>query len=97
MARNNFILFIACVLLVCVRQNAAANSGCLNMNLNGLCRKHNALRSEVEDIWAVIVTSGIQKQDYCNKTRTDDPAVNAQNVISKVDGTLSTIQGLKWR
>ena len=95
MARNHLNLFIACVLLVCVCQDAAANLGCLNINLNKLCRKQEKLRSEVEDIWAAIVTSGIQKQDYGNKTRTDDLGINAQEVIAKVDGTLTSIQGLK--
>ena len=88
-------MLITCVLLVCLCQDAAGNLGCLNINLNKLCRKQENLRSEVEDIWAVIVTSGIQKQDYGNKTRTDDLGINVQELLPKVNGTLNTIQGLK--
>ena len=95
MTLNHLIVLIACVLLVCVHQSTAANLGCLNINLNKVCRKHENLRNEVEDIWAVIATSGIQKQDYGNKTRTDDLGINAQELIAKVNGTLATIQGLK--
>ena len=65
------------------------------MNLNKVCRKQENLRNEVEDIWTVIATSGIPKQDYGNKTRTDDLGINAQEVLAKVDGTLTSIQGLK--
>ena len=95
MTLNHLIVLIACVLLVCVHQSTEANLGCLNMNLNKVCRKQENLRNEVEDIWAVIATSGIQKQDNGNKTRTDDLCINAQELISKVDGTLTSIQGLK--
>ena len=95
MTLNHLIVLIACVLLVCVHQSTAANLGCLNINLNKVCRKQENLRNEVEDIWAVIATSGIQKQDYGNKTRTDDLGTIAQELISKVDGTLTSIQGLK--
>ena len=65
------------------------------MKLNKLCRKHGALQNEVDEIWGIIISSGIQKQDYGNKTRTDDLGINAQELIAKVDGTLTTIQGLK--
>ena len=65
------------------------------MNLNKLCRKHGALQNEVDNIWGIIISSGIQKQDYGNKTRTDDLGINAQELIAKADGTLTTIQGLK--
>ena len=95
MARNHQIVFIVCVLLVCAHQSTSANLGCLNINLNKVCRKQENLRNEVEDIWAVIATSGIQKQDYGNKIRTDDLGINAQELISKVNGTLTTFQGLK--
>ena len=95
MARNNIVLFIACVLLVCVCQTAAVYSVCRNMKLNKLCRKHGALQNEVDEIWGTIFSSGIQKQDYGNKTRTDDLGINAQELISTVDGTLTTIKGLK--
>ena len=61
------------------------------MNINKLCR----LQNEVDAIWGIIISSGIQKQDYGNKTRTDDPGINAQELIAKVDGTITTIQGLK--
>ena len=95
MARNYLIVLIACVLLVCVCQTAAVNLGCLNMNINKLCRKHGALQNEVDEIWGIIISSGIQKHDYGNKTRTDDLGINAQELIAKADGTLTTIQGLK--
>ena len=65
------------------------------MNINKLCRKHGALQNEVDEIWGIIISSGIQKQDYGNKTRTDDLGINAQELIAKADGTLTSIQGLK--
>ena len=95
MASSRLILPIACVLLVCVRQTTEAGLGCRNMNLNKLCRKHGALQIEVDEIWGIIISSGIQKQDYGNKTRMDDLGVNAQELIANVDGSLTTIQGLK--
>ena len=95
MASSRLILFIACVLLVFVCQTTAAYIGCLSTRLNEVCRKHGALQNEVDEIWGIIISSGIQKQDYGNKTRTDGLSTNAQELISKVNGTLTTIQGLK--
>ena len=58
-------------------------------------QKTGKLAKRGRGYWAVIATSGIQKQDYGNKTRTDDLGINAQELIAKVNGTLATIQGLK--
>ena len=95
MASSRLILFIACVLLVCVCQTRSAYIGCLKINLHKLCRKHGALQNEVDGIWRIIFSSGIQKQDYGNRTRTNDLDINAQELIAYYDGTLTTIQGLE--
>ena len=52
-------------------------------------KKHGAIQNEVDNILGIIILSGIQKQDYGNKIRTGDLRINAQELISKVDLTLT--------
>ena len=55
-------------------------------------KKHGAIQNEVDNIWGIIISSGIQKQDYGNKSRTGDLRINAQELVSKVDLTLTLLE-----
>ena len=88
MTRNCLIWFIASAVVICICKAKKTDIGRLKIKLNKLTRKQDALQNEVDDIWAFIVTSGTQKQD--NKAKTDDLGTNSQELISKVDGKLTT-------
>ena len=92
MARTRLIWLIAFAVVTCICQ---ADIRHLNIKLNKLYRMHGALQNEVDDIWATIITSGIDIQNNSNKTRMDDVYTNAQELLSTMNGTLTTIQELK--
>ena len=95
MAKSSLIWFIACAVIICICQAKTADLGRLKIKLNKLYREHDALQREVDDVWATIIKSGIDVQDYGNKTRTDDLSTDAQELISKMNGTLSSVKDLK--
>ena len=94
MDKNRLICFIACVVVIHACQVIAADLGHMNIKLHKLSRKHDALQQEVDDLWATIIRSGIQKLDHGNQTKTDDD-INTQELFTKVNKKLSEMEDLK--
>ena len=76
-------------------QAKKTNIGHLNMKINRLSRVTDVLQKDVNDIWTVISTSGMETIDFGNKTRTGDLKTREEGVIAKVNGTVTGVQELK--
>ena len=95
MNRNYSIWFIACAVVIHLCHIMAADLGHMSIQVNKLNRKHNALQLEVDELWATIIRSGIQKNDNGIKTQVDDNDRNAQELFTKVNDKLAEMEGLK--
>lgn len=95
MVKISLILFVICASVFCLCHAQNANIRRLNIKLNRLSRQTNVLQQDVDDIWSIILTSGIHVQELGNKTRTDNFGIDNTECMTKLNGTISTFQELK--
>ena len=93
--RNCLLGFIFCVIIVCMVKAKTSELGRLKIKVNKLSKNHDALQTDVDKIWEAIIISGINIQEYSNRTWTDSTDTIIQQFISVVNATLDTMGSQK--
>ena len=75
--RNHLVGFLVCAVMTCMCQAKRTDVERLKIKVNKLSRKHNALQGEVDEMWAIIVTTGLGNG---NKTPTEDLGTANQSI-----------------
>ena len=75
--RNHLVGFLVCTVMTCMCQAKRTDVERLKIKVNKLSRKHNALQGDVDEMWAIIVTSGMGNG---NKTPTEDMGSANQSI-----------------
>ena len=80
-------------MIMCMCQAEASELGRLKIKVNKLSRNHDALQSDVDKIWEIIIKSDINTQE--NRTRAENVGTNTREFITNVNGTLAILQDQK--
>ena len=81
------------VMIMCMCQAETSELGRLKIKVNKLSRNHDALQSDVDKIWEIIIKSDMNTQE--NRTRAENVGTNTREFITNVNGTLAILQDQK--
>ena len=92
-----FLIFWIFIHLTLTCQSQNTNVRHLSMKMNRLSRITDGLQKDVSDIWTVISTSGLESQEFGNRTRTDTKEMGRKDegTLAELNGTVTVVKELK--